>query len=757
MRLQKYHKYLIIILATGILLRIANIAFFLNSPLSTITSPDELYHQIWAMNIAEGQIIPRGVFFRAPLYPYILSVLYAIFGESEIAARLPGMLAGILSIFMAFKLGKKIGQNAKVGLIAALLIAINPVLIYFESRLLLDILLVPFGMIIFYLILLWKDKRRKSHIFLAGFFAGLFAITRPTILPIFIIYLFFLLLKKHIRAAVLILMGFIIPILPITVSNIANGSFTLIASQGGVNFYIGNNEESDGISAAIPELGDDWQYKDAVRLARAEFGKKHIDSRDVSVFYIEKGLSFWKNQFGDAITLYIKKLYLAFDGVFLGNNGDISFFRRYSPILWIPNISGILFAIAIFTGIFYIKKNPKIIVPFGFAILYGLLIAVFFVNTRFRLPIYAALIPIASFGLYRIIDDIKIFIKKPERIFVLLVLVLFLSIDFIGAKGSNRGSFYFTLGNSYLIKENLDEAKSAFEKSLHADSLKDGSYLNLGLIEYKKKNFNKAKEYFFKEIEIDGEKAKAYSNLGLINRLQNNKEEAIEYGKKAIEQKSDLRDAYYNLAMTYNYFDMPDSSLYYAQKGHEEYPGDIRIMYALANGYRITNQINKSADIYLEIIDSFGKGFIESYDFGSSIQSRWGFSRDDKYLVALSHFNLSVFSGQNEDYKRMYYHLQRSVNYDSTFTKAQIQLGNYYMGTGKPDSALHRYEIAEDLGSNNPILHYNKGIVLSQLHRFKEAREEFLISLENELTKEATKTKLSVVDSILQIIEENRE
>ena len=51
----------------------------------------------------------------------------------------------------------------------------------------------------------------------------------------------------------------LVVVLPITIRNCAvGGDAVLIASQGGVNFYIGNNPDSDGRTAIVPGTPGDW-------------------------------------------------------------------------------------------------------------------------------------------------------------------------------------------------------------------------------------------------------------------------------------------------------------------------------------------------------------------------------------------------------------------------------------------------------------------------------------------------------------------
>lgn len=71
--------------------------------------------------------------FHPPLYYLFLKLWTNLFGYSEIALRIPSVIFGVLTIFVVYKIGKKL-FNEKTGLVAALLIATNPLAIYYSQE-----------------------------------------------------------------------------------------------------------------------------------------------------------------------------------------------------------------------------------------------------------------------------------------------------------------------------------------------------------------------------------------------------------------------------------------------------------------------------------------------------------------------------------------------------------------------------------------------------------------------------------------------
>jgi len=69
--------------------------------------------------------------YQPPLYHLIGWVNTQLFGYSEIALRLPSLISGLLTVFFVIKIGELVASK-KVGIIAGLLAATNPLLIYYS-------------------------------------------------------------------------------------------------------------------------------------------------------------------------------------------------------------------------------------------------------------------------------------------------------------------------------------------------------------------------------------------------------------------------------------------------------------------------------------------------------------------------------------------------------------------------------------------------------------------------------------------------
>lgn len=71
--------------------------------------------------------------FHPPFYYLFLKLWSNVFGYSEISLRFPSVIFGVLTAYVVYLIGKKL-FNAKVGLIAAILMATNPLAVYYSQE-----------------------------------------------------------------------------------------------------------------------------------------------------------------------------------------------------------------------------------------------------------------------------------------------------------------------------------------------------------------------------------------------------------------------------------------------------------------------------------------------------------------------------------------------------------------------------------------------------------------------------------------------
>jgi 4-amino-4-deoxy-L-arabinose transferase-like glycosyltransferase len=267
-----------------------------NDPTFLSPKMDALYHHQWALAIATGREFVTDAFFRAPLYPYFLGLLYKLSGASLMFARIVQAFVGGAASGFVYLLARRLmarlrpanvkpqagprsglHSSTAIPLIAGFLMAAYPIAIWYDAELLLEGLLTFLVLLGFVLLLRSRDTDRQW--WLPGIAFGLAAITRPNVLAFLAVLPVWLLIEYRRgawkRLGQIWVMAALV-ILPVTVRNyVVSGQFVPIAWQAGTNFYIGNSPESDGVTAVVPGTRPDWWggFDDVKRLAEKAAGR----------------------------------------------------------------------------------------------------------------------------------------------------------------------------------------------------------------------------------------------------------------------------------------------------------------------------------------------------------------------------------------------------------------------------------------------------------------------------------------------------
>ena len=96
---------------------------------------DEALYAYWGLQIASGAdpMLDLEPVDKPPLYPYMLALSAWLVGPTETAARLPSLLASLTSVALLYALARELYGDVRVGLLAALLLALSPFDILFAS------------------------------------------------------------------------------------------------------------------------------------------------------------------------------------------------------------------------------------------------------------------------------------------------------------------------------------------------------------------------------------------------------------------------------------------------------------------------------------------------------------------------------------------------------------------------------------------------------------------------------------------------
>ncbi|MEM8712346.1 MAG: tetratricopeptide repeat protein, partial [Planctomycetota bacterium] len=448
---------------------------------------DAGYHLAWARALADGTEFRDGPFFRAPLYPIVLAALLKVTGGSLVAVRMVQAALGACTAVLTYRLGRRVaGEGA--GRTAGGLVAVAWTLISFDAELLIPVLLIPLLLAALDAGLGWLEAEgrvasggadaapvRWTRPAGVGILFGLAAITRPNVL-LFMPVLFFLgwRVARRLGPPVWLTVGTLAAVVPVTLHNALEGDASLIATQGGVNFWIGNNPSSDGAAAIVPGTRDGWWegYFDAIAQAEALEGRE-LQPTEVSAHYRDRAFSWFAESPGAALRHFAWKARLLFANVEIANNQDMRFlaFRTLPPLRFSPSRWGVLLGLGVVgLALLVRQRRPGAGTLAAFGGIYALSIVLFFVNARFRLP----LVPILSVGAGAALQwTFAAFRRRDWRGFggVFVPAALLAGLSFVLPRGIvvSDANGLAELGRAELARGNAEAALNYLDQAIRAN------------------------------------------------------------------------------------------------------------------------------------------------------------------------------------------------------------------------------------------------------------------------------------------------
>ncbi len=581
-------------------------------PLFTIPIMDMEYHYKWALAIMKGMDYVGGPFFRAPLYPYFLALIYSIFGASLLVAQTVQIILGSLSAVLVYMIGCRV-FDTKTGVVAGIIMAVYGTLVFFEALLLIPTLII-FLNLCAVLILLYAVEKDNVWLYLSGgLLLGLSAIARPTVLAVAAVFALWFLIRiikkrKGISAKTLAVfaLGIVLPIIPVTMHNLReSGELTIIGTYGGLNFYIGNNSRADGVSANIPGARRDWwgMMEDAERIANNESGAT-LSATEQSSFWMHKAMGEISDNPGKFVGRLFKKFVLLIEGNELSNNFDFYFFAHRSSelrlLVWYKYFYlpfGLIFPLAILGMIVAGWKNRGARLLLIFVVAYTPAVVLFFVTARYRLPMVPFLIIFAAY----FIMSIREVIRKASQVriasygLLLLALLLLCNTDVYGYRKKNDAQGFYTMASLYARMGDATQEAYFYKRAISQDTTLSEAYNNLGLLDAANGNpaealtlLKKATElapgnfmyqynlgYLYLQtrqpdsaieplrrvVAITPQNLYAINNLGMAYLNTGQLDSAIAVFTLAIQTDSTFANGYYNLAITYQQLGMTDAAI----------------------------------------------------------------------------------------------------------------------------------------------------------------------------------------------------
>mgnify|MGYP006138940211 CR=1 FL=1 len=529
----------------------------MKTPYFEVPLVDAAWYHKEALKILDQGWVGDSVFFMAPLYQYFLAIIYKVFGIHIGIVLVLQSILSVLSVWLIYLLGKDLFDRS-TGLLSAALAAFHGVFIFYSGFLLKANLSLFFTCLFLVVFLKTYKNPIPRNFFWCGLILGILIPIRGNFLIVFagfFTWLFFYPLRQSFRFKNIIAfsIGMALFVAPFTARNYyVSQDFVLVNSAAGFNFFIGNNPISDGynIAPSYIRLTPFYEEIDSRKRAELKLGRP-LKASEVSDYWMNEGWRFVREHPFDFTILQFKKLFIFISNSEKGDNYDFAFMRTFTPILhigFIPYGAILLLALA---GIYWGRwKTPPFIGVYLFIITYTLSVILFFVKSRYRIPVVPAMIPLAAYALLEGKNNIFRMSKKELTLFCLGILIIG-SLVFRPIQSDNRSAKLNDYGVALETKGLLDDAIAHYKKALEIPPVHRRAALNLALAYYQKKMITEALFFCRKALEIDEKFVEARILLASFLFEQKSFNAASEEYRKVLQEEPNNNKAHYQLAGIY--------------------------------------------------------------------------------------------------------------------------------------------------------------------------------------------------------------
>jgi len=528
-------------------------SYALNNPYYSTASMDSAVYVNWAQLVNQEGWLGTEIFYRAPFYPYLLSIIFWFAPNNLLAVYIMQLGMGICSVVLIYSIGKII-YCERAGLIAAgFSLAYSP-LTFFETKILPTITGIFLGLLSIYL-LTRAEQEKKWYYWMGGAATlGVAAICLPNYLLMVPLIIFGILVvhRKQLRETpipilILILVPSVI-IGTVTLRNYVVGKdFVLISANAGITFAQGNNPWARGSIAVIPGFSGEVtnQRHEETQIAEKVTGRK-LKPSEVNTFWFKWGLTFIQKKPLEYLRLLFYKAAILFNNHELGSNYLLDVDKEVTPWLKLAFLPfGFIMAWAVIGFARIFLERPAALALIAAFMGSFLTAMIFYANSRYRMTLLPPAIIMAGGGL-------DYLVRNPRKFGVILLtvgLTFFISLppffplnDTHLSRSNSRA--WAHLGGAYKNNNQLEKALWAYEKAIGMEPNNYGYY---------------------------------FETLNLLGALEKNKDDIIQWAQQVSHKISQEQYRYIIIAEAYYSANDYDKASEYIQNALSSFPRDPRL------------------------------------------------------------------------------------------------------------------------------------------------------------------------------------
>jgi hypothetical protein len=550
------------VFAAVFLVRLVVLIRLASSPLLLPRGSDMQFYDEWAKQILHGVWTDHHAFYGLPLYPFLLALVYRVFGYGPFVPGLfqAGFDAGTAVLIYRLILEIMTRNRVATASVANLFgVAAAAGWCFFVPAQAYSAILMPTAAAVFaFWLLVWQLVRHEAGVsgrryFAYGLIIGLSAMGVATILFLVPLFICAILLRGKgpaIKTASigLLFTGIFSGTAPCWIHNyfVARDP-VFLSAHGGINLWLGNNAEATGYPQ-FPGLhaGQGQMLQDSIEQAETAAGRE-LKRSEVSRYWSDKAQDFVRRHPAQWAKLLVRKIGNFWNGFEYDDLGMIAALRDHQVIF--PGLHfALLAALGIPGAVFSWRPFPGSRWIVGAIALQMLAILPVFVTERYRLAIVPGLLILTALGLERL------WRRSMSRKYGDMALqfgVVAISAWLVSLPRHDPGLWALDAYNAGRLALETNDLQSAEPRLLRAYELVPGNAetnLALGNLRLAQGDPRAATDFYNAALNIDPNHKGALNNLGVLALNQNEMVQAIDYFRRALNVAPREAKAHYLLA-----------------------------------------------------------------------------------------------------------------------------------------------------------------------------------------------------------------